>query len=1470
MQHSISLLRYLVPSLWLFGVSLLTTTTAQLLPTSLQKAHEAQQTIFPTEKIYVMTDRSLFAPRETVWLAAWVTNAGHLKSDQSQILFVELIDPKGNINQRININSSTAQFMGDIRIPHDAAGGLYKIRAYTNWIRNFGEDRYFEKTITIQRVTTPKLLMTLDFEKEAYSAGDSVRVKLNIREPNNEPLGEFSIQYVLSFDGKSQPQQNAKTLANGTAEITFLLPKNISSKDGLINLMVGYEGTTESISRQIPIVLNDVALRFFPEGGYLMADIKNTVAFEAVNEFGKPADIKGVVKNKSGETIAQLESFYQGLGQFEITPSRRGAYTVELTSPTRQTFKLPKTLSSGMGIRKIGQTKDSTRFFIHHSEEDSISLVAEMQGKAWLNQKIVTNGRASGTYSIATQDLPIGILKLTVFDAQTRPQVERLVFINQHRQLNIEIKTDKEQYGTRAPVQLNFQVTDETGKGVQGEFALAVVEDKQHTFIDDKQDNILSGLLMSSELRGKIHEPSAYFDPDEPKANQALDLVMMTKGWRNFSWRELMDNQNKWAEKVSYPKDVMMLTGQVILDGKLVKNATVYLKEMDSIKVKTDERGNFTLPIHQPQPLLSKRYGNTMVVKYRNFRHEQNINNYQFNYNLPSLAETNTVAVSIKSVKNNTQQVKVKKVEEEAVATNSQGNAAVNVVGVASAAIASDALAGKAQSVTAAVAEIVTVGYQTPSTNGLMSSYALDINRTSYWAAPNLYARINYNGRNFYASRYFYAPNYRDRNRNNRRGLFKNDFRKTLHWQPKITTNIEGKANINFYTSDENTTFRAIVEGISSDGQVGRAEHTFSAQSPVNIEIKAPQSVATGDQFYISILYKNNTDQPLEINLETQPSISYFQLAADAPKIIQVPASGFVRKDYWLDAGTQAGFKYLFFTFTGDGIAERRQQQIPIHARGFEAGFSITGDLKKMQSTYEVEIDSFEDGTLDAVFQLYPNSVSRLMESVQSMIRKPHGCFEQVSSTNYPNIFALQFMDAMDIKDVATRQKAKRYMSKAYSKLTGYECTDGGFDWYGESPADERLTAYGLLEFMDMKKVYSRVSQDMIDRTAAWLYNRRNGEGSYKHGRYWGYSRYVATHDAYVTYALSVHNGYDLSLELQNVTKEALESKDWYRLALAALSNWHVGNPTKAREVLDVLIEEVESSDAININTQNTAMYTYGLSRNVVTWSFILQALIQQERTEHSDLMVKILGLINQSSNGRSYFGSTQATVQALKAITQYVQYAGYQTRSGEVQIVINDQKTLRTSYNDNLAAPSSLRIQEHLKVGKNTIRVQFMNTEKPCVFSISASWRTLQPQSSPDCPIAMNTYFEGFNGINNNVLAKVNVGETIRLNAVIQNTASQEVYNPIALVSIPAGLSLQPWQLKQLQEEKAFDYYEIQDNYLVLYFRGMKASAQKRIAFDLKADMAGEYCGSANSAYLYYGAEDKHWQRGLLVSVLP
>jgi hypothetical protein len=223
------------------------------------------------------------------------------------------------------------------------------------------------------------------------------------------------------------------------------------------------------------------------------------------------------------------------------------------------------------------------------------------------------------------------------------------------------------------------------------------------------------------------------------------------------------------------------------------------------------------------------------------------------------------------------------------------------------------------------------------------------------------------------------------------------------------------------------------------------------------------------------------------------------------------------------------------------------------------------------------------------------------------------------------------------------------------------------------------------------------------------------------------------------------------------------------------------------------------------------------------------------------------------SRSGSGVFSSTQGTVLALKALTEYAKFSKKTNEDGTIEIYVDNKKVATESYKagekEAIVVDS---LEEFVKGdGKHTVKVKFVNVKTALPYSVGVEYNTSLPNSNEECVVGLTTKLSTTNAA---------VGETVRLTSVITNRTNAEIPSTMAIIGIPAGFTAQPWQLKELQERKVFDYYEIKGNNIAIYYRGMDKNAVKEINLDLKAEIPGMFDAPASSAYLYYTNEFKTW----------
>ena len=582
----------------------------------------------PEDKVYLQTDRPLYRPGETIWFSVQVRHGASLQaSAQSQIVHVELIDPKGQVQRKFQLIAQQGVAQGEHDLSAQAPGGLYKLRAYTRWQQNDPDPAIFEQELTVQRVVLPRLKMTLDFQRKAYGPGATVAADLSLQPNNQQPLAQQPLRYVVSRDGQPLLDSTAQTNAEGQATLRFALPPTLTSPDVLLNVLIDYQGQTESISRAVPVVLNRIGLAFFPEGGDLVQGLPGRVAFRARNAHGQPADIAGVLLDPQGRELTRFASYHDGMGALAFTPKAGQRYRVRLTEPqgVDSLYELPAALPQGYGLQVRDVTRTQATLVLRSSDRRrKVSLIGTVRGQAYFTAEIKIK-RDSQVVQVPLADFPIGVARFTLFDEQQVERCERLAFVNRHRQLQIELETDQTQYLPREEVALTLRTRDAQGRPVPAGLALSVVDDQLLSFADDKSSNLLSWLLVESEIKGEVAEPTFYFDPAEAKAPQALDYLLMTAGWRRFTWAQVQQGP---YQPLAHRPERAVLHGKVWgYNGQPLPQARIRVGD-SPVELRSNAQGEFHLhqvDLSQPTPIWvrspdsaweevfwPRRYGDTL------------------------------------------------------------------------------------------------------------------------------------------------------------------------------------------------------------------------------------------------------------------------------------------------------------------------------------------------------------------------------------------------------------------------------------------------------------------------------------------------------------------------------------------------------------------------------------------------------------------------------------------------------------------------------------------------------------------------------------------------------------------------------------------------------------------------------------------------------------------------------------------
>lgn len=1455
--------------------------------TNLDTKLEAFSKHMPEDRVYLQFDKPFYNPGDDIWFAAYVRDGQTMqKSSKSDILYVDLINPKGNVQQKIRLVAQNGVAKGDFHLDEEVLGGMYKIKAYTKWQENNKDGFTFEKEFQVQRVVLPNLKMKLDFDRKAFGAGDEVVASLDLQSNDNQPLRDHAFSYKVSIDGNSLLDLKGTTDALGKAKLKFRLPAKLETNDGLVNVMIAYNGLTESISRSVPIVLNKIDLQFFPEGGDLVYGLGSKVAFRAINEFGKPADIEGIVIDQNGAKISDFKSFHQGMGAFAFNPAQGQTFKAKITKPEgiNQEYELPEPMPRGFVLNVDRVDSKEMAVVIRSTESEAVSLVAQVRGEVvWASEVNVLPGKTD--ISIPVSTFPMGVAQVTLFDAKGIERCERLAFVNRDRQLKVEVKTDKEKYLPREKVKMTVKVTDERGMPMPAQLSLAVVNDQMLSFADDKSGTILSQLLLEPDLKGKVEEPRFYFDSKEEKSLAALDYLMLTSGWRRFTWEQVLGGN---LPALANAGERAIVRGTILdaYTGQPVPHASITAPNSKVAQI-ADKTGRFTIDqmdialdrnlivtadkYTQTTPAVNDYNQDVLVYLYPSqYGH---INQQMMGAGGDDMGGMEERAVEMDQV------VVAAERRQPARAINGAAPmmkarpvpmAAMDNAKAPAKEVMREAKKGKAEDMKMVMAEpgiepqpndpdpkqknepkadqLAMKDLENERDGDFADGVVADGRANLILLQDKAAADIQAQPAQYHRARQFAAPVYagKDYVAPDKRS----DFRQTIFWEPTLKIDRTGKAVVEFYNSDEISSFRAIAEGISSDGAVGRAEMVFFTQLPFSMQARVPVEVASGDNMVVPIVLKNNTETTLTGTLHVIPPSGLEPLVSTG-SVISIPAGMAQTVHLAYKVKHQPGEEVFNIAFAGAGHTDAFEQKLKIVAQGFPVALSFAGN--EANKSYKFNVADVVPGSISASFTAFPSVVTDLVKGVESILQEPGGCFEQTSMSSYPNAMVMSYMKTQDDADPAIMKRASDLLERGYKRLTTFETKEKGYEWFGSAPGHEALTAYGLMQFNDYSKVMEGVDQGMVKRTSDWLMSRRDGKGGFQRNpraldQFGGADQDVT--NAYLAYALSEAGNKEILPEANAAFEKAMKSSDPYQLALVANAMFNLGQDAKGQQAVTAMYG-TQKGDGTFVGTKGSITRSGGISLMVETTSLAVIAMIHSKHPEPKALEGAVKSIVAARS-GAGGFGSTQGTILGLKALVTYAEFAKKTDEAGLIEIYVDGKKVAEQAYEAGRREAVEIKgLEAYIGQGQHTLEVKYKGCKNPLPYSVAVNYHTNLPNSSKECVVGLKTKLS---------TDKVAMGGTVRLSATLTNRTKEGQPMTMAILGLPAGLSAQPWQLKEMQEKKVFDFYEITGNNVVCYYRQMTPGEVREINLDLKAEIPGQYTAPASSAYLYYTAEFKDW----------
>jgi uncharacterized protein YfaS (alpha-2-macroglobulin family) len=652
-----------------------------------------------------------------------------------------------------------------------------------------------------------------------------------------------------------------------------------------------------------------------------------------------------------------------------------------------------------------------------------------------------------------------------------------------------------------------------------------------------------------------------------------------------------------------------------------------------------------------------------------------------------------------------------------------------------------------------------------------------------------------------------------------------------------------------------------VADAFNATGALGTGSSTLASVQPFYLEPKMPLEVTSGDTIRMPVALVNSTPADLA-NLRLSATAPK-GIAVTTPEAFTLAANSRQRQlvDLTVNSALGSSDFALEAATTGSSFSDKVTRKLLVKPRGFPIEVAYGGILSpEAPAKHMLTIPAqMIPGSASAKLAVYPTPLANLTQALERLMQEPCGCFEQTSSTNYPLVMAQQYFMTHTGVAPETIQRSRELLAKGYQRLLSFECKAKGYEWFGQDPGHETLSAYGLMEFTDMAQVQT-VDAAMIASTRAWVLQTRDGHGGFKRERR-GLHTWISDPDcsnAYMLWTLMESGEKQLTPEVAALKAAGEKSSNSYVLALAANVLALSGDQPAAKALMDRLVAKQNAQGYIDGAT-TSIVGSGGEALQIETTALTILAWLRDPAYAGS-VEKSMQWLAESCKAGR--FSSTQSTVLALRAIVQYDKARAHPKAPGSLQVYVDGHPMGGpVAFNaDTQGAIALPDIAEMLEPGTHNVELK-MTGGASMPYSVAANFTVTQPDSSDACKVALTTR------LRNTTLAEGGITEAA---VTVTNRTGEVIPTPIAIIGIPGGLEVRHDQLKELVKTGKIAAYEVLGREVVLYWRDLDAKQKVEFPLSLVAAIPGSYTAPASRAYLYYTDEFKQWSAPLSVTITP
>jgi hypothetical protein len=631
-------------------------------------------------------------------------------------------------------------------------------------------------------------------------------------------------------------------------------------------------------------------------------------------------------------------------------------------------------------------------------------------------------------------------------------------------------------------------------------------------------------------------------------------------------------------------------------------------------------------------------------------------------------------------------------------------------------------------------------------------------------------------------------------------------FPETLLWNPELVTNAEGQASAKFKLADSITTWHVAVIGSTIDGRIAETSTEIKAFQPFFVDLDPPQVLTTGDEIALPVPVRNYLDaaQRVAVEVSRPPAL---QLVQPPKPALSIAASSSANSVLQLRAAASAGAARLRVTARGADFGDAIEKPVSIHLDGEPVSRSVSDLIENGHSLrIDIPADAIQ-GSVQGQVVIYPSLLAQIIESMEALLEKPHGCGEQTISSTYPNLLFLRALKDSGFQGGRVEERARLYLRSGYQRLLGYRTPEGGFAYWSHQEADVALTAYAISFLEDAKEIMD-VDPDVIQQAYRWLAQQKSSD--------------FAIRSVALRALANAGREYepDVLARLGELARTAASMDEPYAIATFALAALDAGKPELARTAIERLRSLAREDRGMVYwhSLRNTPYYGWGRAGMIETTALAVSALDRWRKQGAADpaldsLIRRGALFLLRNKDDLGTWLSTQATIRVCQALLSALAAPGSSpTQSAEILVNGRGAGTVRAPAGPAVPSPITVDVARFLQPGiANEVSIRVPAGWAVAQARFTASWYEPWKSARNSEHLALDVSYSAKQTFPN---------EPVRCNVRVSRPTFRGYGMVIAEIGLPPGAEVDRGTLSDLVDhgKSGVDSFEVAPDHVTFY----------------------------------------------------